>query len=85
MRHIMLAITIISLIVYSTTILGCKSTGSPTRSGSSQKVRSDKQGGGGATEAVGKSGIEKEAPGAEGSSGGGEGGGGGGEGGGGGD
>jgi len=29
MRHLILAITIIALIVYSTNIIGCRSTGTP--------------------------------------------------------
>ena len=32
MRHLMLAITLIALIAYSTTSIGCKSSGTPTGS-----------------------------------------------------
>ena len=35
MRHPMLAITLVVLIAYSTTIIGCKSSGAPTASGPS--------------------------------------------------
>jgi len=39
MRHLMLAITLVALIAYSTTIIGCKSSGTPTGSGYSHRDR----------------------------------------------
>ncbi len=39
MRHLMLAITLVALIAYSTTIIGCKSSGTPTGSGYSSGDR----------------------------------------------
>ena len=38
MRHLMLAITIVALIAYSTTIIGCKSSGTLTAPGSSDRA-----------------------------------------------
>ena len=39
MRLLMLAITLVALIAYTTTIIGCKSSGTPTGSGYSYKDR----------------------------------------------
>ena len=44
MRHLMLAITLVALIAYSTTIIGCKSSGTPTASGYSSKDRAEHRG-----------------------------------------
>jgi len=38
MRHFMLAITLIALIAYSATIIGCKSSGTPTAPGPSDRA-----------------------------------------------
>jgi hypothetical protein len=38
MRHLMLAITLVALIAYSTTITGCKSSGTPTAPGPSDRA-----------------------------------------------
>ena len=38
MRHLMLAITLVALIAYSTTIIGCKSSGTPTAPGPSDRA-----------------------------------------------
>jgi hypothetical protein len=44
MRHLMLAITLVALIAYSTTIIGCKSSGTPTGSGYSSRDRAAHRG-----------------------------------------
>jgi hypothetical protein len=44
MRHLMLAITLVALIAYSTTIIGCKSSGTPTGSGYSSIDRKEHSG-----------------------------------------
>ena len=38
MRHLMLAITLVALIAYSTTIIGCKSSGTRTAPGPSDRA-----------------------------------------------
>ena len=38
MKHLMLAITLVALIAYSTTIIGCKSSGTPTAPGPSDRT-----------------------------------------------
>ena len=38
MKHLILAITLVALIAYSTTIIGCKSSGTPTAPGPSDSA-----------------------------------------------
>ena len=44
MKHLILAITLVALIAYSTTIIGCKSSGTPTSPGYSSEDRAAHKG-----------------------------------------